>query len=196
MSSGSGESEIMEKPAKLETERLTLRQWRMSDLEPFAQLNSDSQVMACFPAPLDRIESDALADRCRELIQQRGWGFWAVELRETRSFIGFVGLHIPSAELPFSPCVEIGWRIAVSYWGKGYATEAANSVLSFGFEQLGLQEIVSFTTIGNRRSRRVMERLGMRDTACDFDHPAVPLGHPLSKHSLYRLSKSDWLSAQ
>ncbi|MES9940965.1 MAG: GNAT family N-acetyltransferase [Candidatus Thiodiazotropha sp. 6PLUC2] len=186
----------MGKPTELETDRLSLRQWKRSDLEPFAHLNADPQVMAYFPAPLNRIESDAIADRCQKLIQQRGWGFWAVELRERQTFIGFVGLHVPSAALPFSPCVEIGWRLAASHWGKGYATEAANSALKFGFQQLGLQEVVSFTAIGNSRSRRVMERLGMSDTASNFEHPAVPQGHPLREHALYRLSKEDWLSAQ
>ena len=179
---------------EIDTERLYLRQWREADLEPFAQLNADPQVMAYFPAPLERSESDAMAYRCRRLIEERGWGFWAVELRQTKTFIGFVGLHIPTVELPFSPCVEIGWRLAAAYWGKGYATEAAGSALQIGFERLKLSEVVSFTAMGNLRSRRVMVRLGMRDAASPFEHPAVPPGHALRTHCLYRLSREDWQS--
>jgi RimJ/RimL family protein N-acetyltransferase len=186
----------MANPFTLTTKRLNLRQWQERDLEPFSQLNADPQVMAYFPAPLDRAESDALAHRCKDLIQQRGWGFWAVELRHSKEFVGFLGLHIPRDDLPCSPCVEIGWRLAVTHWGKGYATEAASDVLRFGFERLGLSEVVSFTTIGNLRSRRVMERLGMRDTISTFEHPAIPAGDPLRTHCLYRLSKGEWQSHQ
>jgi RimJ/RimL family protein N-acetyltransferase len=100
-----------------------------------------------------------------------------------------VGLNIPSTELPFSPCTEVGWRLAVDYWGYGYATEAARAALRVGFESLGLEEIVSFTTISNRRSRAVMERLGMKESGV-FEHPAVPVGNPLKEHCLYR-ARSD-----
>jgi RimJ/RimL family protein N-acetyltransferase len=186
----------MVKPIEIETERLLLRQWRNSDLEPFAQLNGDPHVMVHFPSILERKQSDELAHRCRELILQRGWGFWAVELKTCGTFIGFLGLHIPSADLPFSPCVEIGWRLAASHWGKGYATEGGWAALRVAFEQLNLAEVVSFTTLDNRRSRRVMERLGMRDNAETFEHPAIPLGHSLRAHCLYRLSKTDWQAAQ
>jgi RimJ/RimL family protein N-acetyltransferase len=164
----------MNRSAEILTRRLHLRQWRDSDLEPFAQLNADPLVMAYFPSPLQRDESDAIARRCRELIDQQGWGFWAVELQESESFIGFVGLHEPRPDLPFSPCVEIGWRLASHYWGKGYATEAARYALQFGFEKLALPEVVSFTVTGNLRSRHVMERLGMHDTETTFEHPALP----------------------
>jgi RimJ/RimL family protein N-acetyltransferase len=172
---------------ELETERLRLRQWKLSDREPFAALNADSKVMEFFPSPLTRTESDALAQYCQSLINERGWGFWAAELKNTQEFIGFVGLHTLSAELPFSPCVEIGWRLALQHWGKGFATEAATETLRIGFEVLGLQEIVSFTALCNYRSRAVMERLCMRESGT-FEHPHVPASSHLRQHCLYRLS--------
>lgn len=148
--------------------------------------------MEFFPKPLSRLESDAMADRCEALIAERGWGFWALEIRATGAFIGFVGLHIPSTTLPISPCVEIGWRLARSYWGKGYATEAARAALQVGFERLALQEIVSFTTVHNRRSRAVMERLHMVRDEETFDHPDVPEESGLREHCLYRISRECW----
>lgn len=172
---------------EFETERLRLRQWLPADRESFAALNSDSRVMEFFPSLLTRAESDAMADRCQSLIKERGWGFWAAEYKATREFIGFVGLHTPSAELPFSPCVEVGWRLAFQHWGKGFATEAASEALRVGFQLLHLREIVSFTTLGNRRSRAVMERLGMRESGT-FEHPHVPESSGLRQHCLYRLS--------
>lgn len=177
---------------EFETERLYLRQWRESDLEPFAALNADPQVMAFFPSPLSRQDSDALAQRIRALIAQRGWGLWAVEVKGHRPFIGFVGLHVPLAALPFSPCVEVGWRLAASHWGRGYATEAARGALRVAFERLAVPEIVSFTAVGNQRSRRVMERLGMQHRGETFAHPDVPQGSPLRSHVLYRLRREQW----
>lgn len=176
---------------EFETDRLRLRQWHANDREPFAALNADPKVMEFFPALLSRAESDAIADRCESLIQERGWGFWATELKETGAFIGFVGLHIPSDRLPFSPCVEIGWRLAFDYWGKGLASEAARGALQVAFQSIGLEEIVSFTAVGNRRSRAVMERLGMQESGT-FEHPQVPEHSPLRLHSLYRLSRNQW----
>ncbi|MFD2111891.1 GNAT family N-acetyltransferase [Thiorhodococcus fuscus] len=178
---------------ELETERLRLRQWRAEDREPFAALNADPEVMAFFPSTLDRCASDAIADRCEALIARRGWGFWALEAKEGGRFIGFVGLHAPELELPFSPCVEIGWRLAHAYWGRGLATEAARAALRVGFERIGLAEIVSFTAVINARSRGVMQRLGMQPSSATFEHPAVPLGSPLREHVLYRLSRESWL---
>jgi len=169
-----------------ETSRLRLRQWRFADREPFAALNADPRVMEFFPRVLTRSESDAMAERCQLLIETRGWGFWAAESKATGEFIGFVGLHIPSAELPFSPCVEIGWRLAFRYWGQGLASEAATAALHVGFGSLGLKEIVSFTTLRNHRSRAVMERLGMRESGT-FEHPQIPDGSALRQHCLYRL---------
>jgi len=142
--------------------------------------------------PQSRFESDAMADKCETLIAERGWGFWAVETKATEEFIGFVGLHIPSTTLPFSPCVEIGWRLDRSYWGRGYATEAARTALQVGLERLALKEIVSFTAIGNRRSRAVMERLHMVRDEETFDHPDVPEESGLREHCLYRISRENW----
>lgn len=181
-------------PIESDTPRLRLRQWREDDLTPFAALNADPEVMAHFPAPLPRHESDALARRCQALIAERGWGFWAAELKESGAFIGFVGLHTPLARLPFAPCVEVGWRLARAYWGRGLATEAARAALRVGFETLEVREIVSFTTLGNLRSRAVMERIGMRRHADeDFAHPALPPDSPLRAHCLYRLERDRWL---
>jgi len=177
---------------QLNTNRLCLRQWREEDREPFASLNADPQVMEFFPSVLSRADSDALMDRCQSLITEQGWGFWAVETRDTNEFVGFVGLNIPAYELPFSPYVEIGWRLARPDWGKGYATEAAKGALQIGFEQLEFPEIVSYTPVTNLRSRAVMERLGMRDTGETFEHPKVAGDSPLRLHCLYRLSRSRW----
>ncbi len=182
----------MLKPIEVCTERLNLRQWRTADREPFAQLNADPRVMEFFPNPLDRAASDALADRIEANIRDRGWGFWATEIRETQEFIGFVGLNIPIVELPFSPCVEVGWRLAFPYWGKGYACEAAREALRIGFEVLQLNEIVSFTALHNQRSRAVMERLNMREMPATFLHPSLPIGHPLAEHCLYKLSRMEF----
>lgn len=175
-------------PNNLLTPRLRLRQWRPSDLAPFAAINADVDVMRYHPALWTRAQSDGFAERVTQLIDERGWGFWAVEERQSQQFTGFVGLHIPSASLPFSPCVEVGWRLAKSYWGLGYATEAAQSAITFGFAQLHLEEIVAFTAISNLKSRAVMERLGMRRDY-EFDHPQVPVESKLRRHVLYRLSK-------
>lgn len=179
-------------PLEIDTPRLRLRQWRAADRAPFAALNADPRVMAHFPGTLDRAASDAIAERCEALIAERGWGFWAVERRDSGDFIGFVGLNVPTAALPFSPCVEVGWRLAHSAWGQGLASEAARAALAAGFETLGLAEVVSFTALSNRRSQAVMERLGMRRTAEDFDHPVLPEGHPLRRHCLYRLNADGW----
>lgn len=177
---------------EFETERLRLRQWRPADREPFARLNADARVMEFFPAPLDRAASDALADRLESQIAERGWGFWAVDVLGGADFIGFVGLHVPVPDIPCSPCVDVGWRLASGHWGQGYATEAARGALRVGFELLGLLEIVAFTALQNRRSRAVMERLHMRETGETFEHPKVPVGNPLRAHCLYRLSRERW----
>jgi RimJ/RimL family protein N-acetyltransferase len=169
------------------TARLQLRQWQERDRDPFAALCADPKVMEYFPATLDRSTSDAMVDRCQALIADRGWGLWAVELQATQEFIGFVGLHMPQVELPFSPCVEVGWRLAAAHWGKGYATEAAQAALQVGFEVLELDEIVSFTAMGNVRSQAVMKRLGMTFSGT-FEHPTLPVGHELRQHCLYRLT--------
>lgn len=179
----------------LETPRVRLRQWQDSDLEPFAQINADPKVMAYFLKPLDRLESDALADRLRTLIQENGWGVWALELKSSGQFIGFVGLHIPSPDFPFSPCAEIAWRLDYRYWGKGLALEAAQAALHVGFNALSLDEIVAFTSLPNKRSQNLMARMGMH-YAQTFIHPHVPQGHPLQTHCLYRIKKLQFLTSQ
>ena len=171
------------------TDRLLLRQWRASDREPFAALNADPRVMEYFPSPLTREASDALADRFESFIETKGWGFWAVERKADGRFIGFVGLNVPDYPLPFSPCTEVGWRLAADCWGRGYATEAAREALRIGFEVLGLTEVVAFTAVMNRRSRAVMERLGMAQSGF-FEHPSVPAGSSLKEHCLYRLRRA------
>ncbi|MRI35498.1 GNAT family N-acetyltransferase [Endozoicomonas sp. OPT23] len=181
-------SEIIE----IETKRLFLRQWKESDFELFAVMNSDEKVMEFFPAPLSRSESDERAIICQTLIAEKGWGFWALEEKSSGRFIGFTGLHTPSDDLPFSPCVEIGWRLSPDYWGKGFVTEAAKASLNVAFTQLKLDEIVSFTVKDNFRSLAVMERLGMSKQPSNFDHPALPEGHKLRKHSWYKIKQSQW----
>ena len=177
---------------EIDTERLRLRQWRAADREAFAALNADPRVMRFFPAPLSREASDAMAERCAEGVAQRGWGFWVAEERASRAPIGFVGLNVPGPDLPFSPCVEIGWRLAHAFWGRGYATEAARAALRVGFERLDLPEVVAFTAVPNLPSEAVMQRLGMRPDGV-FQHPALPPGHALRPHKLYRLQRAAWL---
>lgn len=181
----------MSLPTELRTGRLWLRRWRDSDREPFAALNADPRVMEFFPAVLSRPESDALADRIAAHFAERGFGLWAVEIPGCVPFAGYIGLSVPRFDAPFMPCVEIAWRLAAPYWGQGYATEGAKAALAFGFQELGLNEIVSFTAIINVRSWRVMERIGMvHDAPGDFDHPVLSPGHPLRRHVLYRITPS------
>jgi ribosomal-protein-alanine N-acetyltransferase len=172
----------------LTTDRLILRRWHPSDREPFAAMNADPEVMKFFPATLSRAESDAMADRIAAGLDEHGFGFWAIEAPGVAPFIGFAGLSIPRFPAHFMPCVEIGWRLARRFWGRGYASEAARRALQFGFEESGLAEIVAFTVAHNQRSRAVMERIGMRhDPGGDFDHPLVPDGSPVKRHVLYRI---------
>jgi RimJ/RimL family protein N-acetyltransferase len=175
-------------PRQLRTERLLLRPWRTEDREPFAALNADPAVMEYFPATLSRAESDARAERFDSDIRRLGYGFWAVEIPGEAPFVGFIGLDATDDGMPFSPAVEVGWRLARAHWGHGFASEGARAALAFGFEQLGLEQIVALTAAGNQRSQRVMERLGMqRDPAEDFIHPWVPSDHPIARHVLYRI---------
>ena len=177
---------------KLETERLILRTWRDTDREPFARMNADPVVMEFFPACLSREESDEGVDRVEKHFRERGFGLFAAELRAEHAFIGFIGLNVPRFVAHFTPCVEIGWRLAAAYWGQGLATEGARAVLRHGFDTLALDEIVAFTIPANLRSRRVMEKLGMtHDPADDFDHPGLEPGHPMRRHVLYRLKRRD-----
>lgn len=177
----------------LRTQRLILRPWRSADREPFAALNADPEVAEFLPGPITREMSDELVDRVAAHFAEHGYGLWAVELPGEIAFAGYVGLLRPGFEAPFTPCVEVGWRLARASWGLGLATEAAREALRFGFEDAGLAEILSFTVPANARSRSVMARLGMRhDPASDFDHPRLAPGHPLRAHVLYRLSSADW----
>lgn len=179
----------MDAPRQLRSERLLLRPWRAADRDPFAALNADPVVMEYFPGTLTRIESDALAERIDGDIQRLGYGLWAVEIPSEAPFIGFVGLLETSETMPFAPATEIGWRLARGYWGRGFASEAARAAIAFGFDELALEEIVALTAAGNLRSRRVMERTGMRrDPAEDFVHPQLAEGHPLADHVLYRIA--------
>lgn len=175
------------------TDRLILRHWRPSDREPFARLNADPQVMQFLPRLLSAEESDAAAKRIEDHFRRHGFGLYAAELRESGVFIGFIGLSIPAFKARFSPCIEIGWRLAAEHWGQGLATEGAHAVAEHAFQELSLEQIVSFTVPTNTRSRRVMEKIGMaHDPAEDFNHPQLPPGHRLRRHVLYRLSRSGW----
>src|SRR5688572_19961876 len=167
-------------PHEISTPRLLLRRWRKSDREPFAAMNADPLVMEHLPSPLTRAESDARIERCEIHFAEHGFGLWAVEIPGIAPFAGFIGLAAPAFEAYFTPCVEIGWRLAAEHWGQGYATEGAKAAVAFGFETLGLAEIVSFTVPQNVRSRRVMEKIGMwHDAAGDFAHPLLPRDHRL-----------------
>jgi ribosomal-protein-alanine N-acetyltransferase len=175
---------------ELGTERLLLRRWRDEDRQPFAALNADPRVMTHFPTLLTREESDALVTRIEAHFAQHGFAQWAVEIPGVTSFAGFIGLSVPRFEEKFTPCVEVGWRLAAEYWEQGFATEGARAALDFGFQTLRLNEILSFTVPANIRSRRVMEKLGMtHDAADDFDHPLLPPGHRLRRHVLYRIQR-------
>ena len=179
----------------IETERLRMRAFQDSDRDQFAALNADPEVMEFMPSVLTRDESDAFIDLTIRRWDERGFSLWALERREDGGFLGFAGLSAPRFEAHFTPAVEVGWRLARDAWGHGCATEAGAASLTYGFETLGLSEIVSFTTVANERSRRVMERLGMtRDPADDFEHPHLPVGHPLRPHVLYRLTRERWRS--
>lgn len=181
---------------ELETKRLRLRSWKAEDLPVFADMTADPEVMRYFPAPLSREESDAGARRIQGLISQRGWGFWAAELKETGEFIGFVGLHFQEegVAIPNTPFVEIGWRLAKSHWLKGYASEAAREALRFAFEQNIADAVYAFTTLENIPSQKVMEKIGMSNTGQDFDHPRL-LDKPsaVKRHCLYRITRDEWL---
>lgn len=183
----------LQPPCTITTQRLHMRPWQQADFAPFAALNADAKTMEYFPRPLTTAESDDFARRIAALIQERGWGLWAVGINGGEPFIGYVGLHTPSTPLPCSPCVEIGWRLTARYWGKGYAPEAAAAALAVAFHTLHLDSIVSFTAAINTRSRRVMEKIGLLPTTEDFDHPNLAADSPLRRHVLYRISREHYL---
>ncbi|HLH33963.1 MAG TPA: GNAT family N-acetyltransferase [Alloacidobacterium sp.] len=177
----------------LKTNRLVLRRWQDSDREPFAAMHADARVMEFLPRLMTREESDNLIERIEAAFTQRGFGLCAVELKSDHRFIGFIGLSVPNFQAHFTPCVEIGWRLAAHAWGLGFATEGARAVTAYAFDTLKLDSIVSFTAEQNLRSRRVMEKIGMTfDPAESFNHPNLPEGHLLRRHVLYRLRARDF----
>ena len=176
---------------EIRTPRLRVRPWRDDDFESYAAMNADPRVMEFFPSVLSREESQARFALGHARMAEHGYGLWPVEVIGGAPFIGIVGLTNPDFSAPFLPAVEVGWRLAAEHWGRGYATEAARAVLAYGFEHMALSEIVSFTTVANVRSRRVMDKLGMRRSpADDFLHPKIPDGHPQQPHVLYRLPRA------
>ena len=177
---------------EFKTRRLALVAWQDRHRAPFAEMNRDPQVMRYFPALLTAEQTQAGIDVWKAQFEEKGWSNWAVELQDTGEFIGFIGLSVPRRQLPCSPCTEIGWRLKRSAWGHGYATEGAMACLRVGFERLGLEEIVSFTTLTNLPSIAVMQRIGMTNTNQDFEHPGVPEGHPLRPHCLYKVTRAQW----
>ena len=180
----------------IETERLYLRQWQASDFAVFAEINADPEVMKYFPKLLSTAVSNAIAHKCQQLIIDKGWGLWAVSLKdrskENGAFIGFVGLNDTHADMSFAPAVEIAWRLHKDCWGQGYATEAARAALNFAFTELSLDKVVSFTAVINKRSQQVMERIGMINTRANFYHPALDANHRLAEHVLYNITRQQW----
>ncbi|WP_413110775.1 GNAT family N-acetyltransferase [Thaumasiovibrio sp. DFM-14] len=178
----------------METKRLILRRWREADRDAFENIVADPLVMRYFPSTLTKAESADLAKRICDLIDINGWGFWAVELKSSGEFIGFVGLHRQDAEsgIPNAPFVEIGWRLSSKHWGQGFAPEAAHKALEYAFDTLGEQSVYAFTTLSNAPSQRVMLKIGMENLHQDFDHPKLPKGHELERHCLYKITKEKW----
>lgn len=180
---------------QLESARLLMRQWRDADLDAFADMCADPRVMRYFPHTLSRLQSAGVIGRIRGHFAEFGFGFWALERKDSGAFIGFTGLSTVSFDVPFAPTVEIGWRLAHEHWGLGFASEAAWTALRCGFGQLQLEEVVAFTAHDNVPSEKVMQAIGMRrDVASDFEHPGLPEGHPLRRHSLYRITRAQWQS--
>jgi RimJ/RimL family protein N-acetyltransferase len=175
------------------TPRLAFRVWQARHRSPYAQMNLDPEVMRYFAGLQPPAQSNSGIDLWLAQFAKQGWSNWAVELATTGELLGFIGLSVPKRQLPFSPCVEIGWRLKRSAWGFGYATEGAKECLRIAFEQLDLNEVVSFTTLTNAPSIAVMKRIGMRNVNADFEHPALPEGHALRPHCLYKISRAAWL---
>lgn len=177
----------------MNTERLILRQWKQTDHSTFIKMGSDPEVMKYFHEILTPQKSIEMAEKIYELIEQNGWGFWAVELKDTGEFIGFIGLHYQPTLFEFSPCVEIGWRLLKKYWGKGYATEGGRAALTYAFEKLNLNKVVAFTACVNKPSEAVMRKLGMKKVR-QFKHPELPAGHFLQDHVLYEIDKDTFIN--
>lgn len=176
-------------PIYFETPNLIFRGWKNSDLQSFIDLNANSVVMEYFLKNLTENESIEFYNRIQAEFDEYGYGLYAVELKETGEFIGYTGFHHVTFGSDFTPCIEIGWRLTNSIWNKGYATEGAKSCLDYGFETLHLEKIYSFTSLPNKRSERVMQKIGMQKVK-EFDHPLVPIDHPLCRHVLYKIEKN------
>lgn len=177
----------------LETQRLILRTWLISDIEPYYLINQDAKVIEFLRGSLSREQVRDFIATANKHQQQHGYTLWAVELKKTAELIGYIGLNPIDWQVPFRPTVEIAWRLDSHYWNQGYATEGAKAALAYGFNRVKLEEIVSFTVPANKRSIRVMEKIGLiRDEHGDFAHPKLAPDHPLSPHILYRLNKTDF----
>lgn len=179
---------VMENKYEIETSRLRFRVWKEEDRIPFAKMNASDKVMEYFPSRLNTEQSDEMIIRIMNHFKDYGYGLWAVELKETQEFIGFIGFAHPTFESLFTPCVEIGWRIDENYWNKGYATEGAKACLEYGFKTLGMTEIYSFTSQINTRSSRVMRKIGLEEKGT-FNHPNIEEGNPLRLHVLYKIDR-------
>ncbi len=181
----------------LKTSRLTLRPWVDADVDAWAALNADPRVMEFFPSTYDRARSESSAAAIRRDLESDGYGWWAVEVAGGAVFAGVVALQQVPFQAPFTPALEIGWRLGHDSWGHGYATEGARAALDFAFDVLGRDEVVALTAVPNLRSQRVMQRLGMRhDSRDDFELPRLEAGHPLRRHVLYRVRRDDWFEAR
>ncbi len=178
----------------METNRLIMRKLAQEDLDRFCLMSADGEVMKYFPGTLSRAESIELFNKLNKRFDSRGWGIWALELKSTGEFIGFTGLNEPHDDLPFTPCVEIVWRLLKEYWHLGYATEAANKALEFAFDELDLNEIIAFTTLSNKKSQSVMHKIGMKNSGKNFNHPSLPKNSKLRYHVLYKLNKKEFLN--
>ena len=178
---------------ELETRHLLLRQWKSEDYTLYAELTSNQDVMKFFPHILTKEQSNTAAKKFENLITSRGWGFWAVENKESNKFLGYAGLHVPATKFPFSPCIEIAWRVEDKYWRNGYVLEAGKEILRCSFEDLGLEEIVYFTSVLNHQAEVLMEELGMKNKEENFKHPSMPSGHDIEEHKLYRITKKEWI---
>ena len=182
----------MKKTLELETPRLLLRQWREKDIDGYHQMGQDARVMEFFPKLQDREDCEKMVQRFNEHFEKNGYGFWAAENKATGKVIGPIGLNIPTFEAAFNPSVEIGWRLNYESWGNGFATEGAERVLKFAFEELDEDRIVAFTAPGNVKSQNVMKRIGMKHLSeYDFDHPSIAAGHPLRRHAYYQILRSE-----
>jgi RimJ/RimL family protein N-acetyltransferase len=171
-----------------ETERLRFREWRAEDIAPFAAMNADEKVMEFFPSAMTVEETENMIKRFNDHFALHGFGLYAVETKADNQFIGFIGLAVPRFEMYFTPCVEIGWRLTKESWGNGFATEGAKACLDLGFNELGLSEIYSFTSVHNHRSEKVMQRIGMQKSG-EFEHPNLAKEHWLNLHVLYKIEK-------